>query len=143
MTRRANHSDKDLDHRIAGFLEREGRKPTYKEIKEMCPLGVSNDRISSAFARAENQTSNESGSDDPGAMAPPLTALKAFTSSIDGLLQEVQELQAENSKLRASQQSILAQHSLDIAKAVADVRRESQEKLNAVMRAILTAKSEE
>ena len=52
MSRKANYTDQALDNCIANFVDRESRKPTYSEIKKMCPLGVSNDRISSALRRA-------------------------------------------------------------------------------------------
>lgn len=100
----------------------------------MCPLGVSNDRISSALARAENRASISCEMDGADATEALTALLRVFRAAIAELFREVeaqqkkaQKLQAENRKLRGTQERILAQHSSEIAKAVAEARREAQE----------------
>ena len=144
MSRKAKHSDRELDERIADFFDREGRKPTYSEIKEMCPLGVSNDRISSALSRAEDCGYVSGKADGADTRHVPTAPPGGFRKVMDEFFREIeaqqamiQTLQAENSNLRASQERILAQHSADIAKAVKEVRAEAEAQLNAMARAFL------
>ena len=144
MSRKANHTDRELDKRITDFFGKAGRKPTYSEIKEMCPLGVSNDRISSALSRAEvcGYITGKAGGADTRHVptAPPGVLRKVmdeFFREFETQQEMIQKLQAENSALRASQERILARRSADIAKAVEEVREKAEGQLNAMARAFL------
>ncbi|WP_339638320.1 hypothetical protein [uncultured Sulfitobacter sp.] len=150
MSRKPKHTDRELDERIADFFGRAGRKPTYSEIKEMCPLGVSNDRISSAVSRAEDCGYVSGKADGADTKHVPTFPPGVFRKVMDEFFREVetqqemiQKLQAENSNLRASQERILARHSADIAKAVKEVREEAEKQLYAMARAFLKVGLEE
>ena len=147
MSRKAKHTDRELDNCIADFFGRAGRKPTYSEIKEMCPLGVSNDRISSALSRAEDcgyVAGTAGGANTKEVPTAPLGVFRAvfdeLCKEVETLQQKARKLEAENSKLRATQERILARRSADIAKAVEEVREEAEGHLNAMARAFLKAK---
>jgi galactokinase/mevalonate kinase-like predicted kinase len=144
MSRKAKHTDRELDERIADFFGNAGRKPTYSEIKEMCPLGVSNDRISSALSRAEECGYVCGKADGADTRYVPTAPPGVFRKVMDEFFREfeaqqamIQTLQAENSNLRASQKRILARHSADIAKAVKEVREEAEAQLKAMARAFV------
>ena len=144
MSRKAKHTDRELDARIADFFGTAGRKPTYSEIKEMCPLGVSNDRISSALSRAEDSGYVTGKADGGDSKEFPTAALVKFRARFEEVCQEVETLRQKtrrletgNSNLRASQERILARQSAEIAKAVEEVRQEAEGHLNAMARAFL------
>lgn len=146
MSRKANYTDQALDDCIADFFDRAGRKPTYSEIKELCPLGVSNDRISSALSRAEDCGYVSGKADEADTKEVPTAPPGVFRKVMAEFFREfetqqemIQKLQAENSNLRASQKRILARRSADIAKAVEEVRKEAEGHLNAMARAFLRA----
>ena len=144
MSRKAKNTDRELDARIADFFGTAGRKPTYSEIKEMCPLGVSNDRISSALSRAEDRGYVTGKADGGDSKEFPTAALVEFRATFEEICQEVEtlrqktrRLETENSNLRASQERLLARQSAEIAKAVEEVRQEAEGHLNAMARAFL------
>ena len=144
MSRKAKHTDRELDERIADFFGMTGRKPKYSEIKEMCPLGVSNDRISSALSRAEDSVAVRCKADGAASKEVPTASLGVFRATFEEICQEVEtlrqkarRLETENSNLRASQERILARQSAEIAKAVEEVRQEAEGHLNAMARAFL------
>jgi hypothetical protein len=150
MSRKPKHTDRELDNCIAGFFGRADRKPTYSEIKKMCPLGVSNDRISSALTRAEDCGHFTVKADRADTKEVPTAPLGVFRAVFDELCQEFEtlhqkarKLEAENSQLRASQERILARRSADVAQAVEEVREEAERHLNAMARAFIRAKLED
>jgi regulator of replication initiation timing len=150
MSRKANYTDQELDDCIADFFDREGRKPKYSEIREMCPLGVSNDRVSSALSRAEDRVGVPCKADGADNKEVPTASLGVFQATFEEICQELEtlrqkarRLETENSKLRASQERILARRSADIAKAVEEVREEAEGQLNAMARAFFRAKLED
>jgi hypothetical protein len=147
MSRKAKYTDQALDDCIVNFVVREGRKPKYSEIREMCPLGVSNDRISSALTRAEDCGYVTVKADRADTKEVPTAPLGVFRAVFDELCQEFEtlhqkarKLEAENSQLRASQERILARRSADVAQAVREVREEAEGHLNAMARAFIRAK---
>lgn len=150
MSRKANYTDQALDNCIANFVDRESRKPTYSEIKKMCPLGVSNDRISSALRRAGDRAATNCSPNGTVATETQTVPLVVFWAASEEICQEVEtlrqkarRLETEDSNLRASQERILARRSAEIAKAVAEVREEAEGHLNAMARAFLRAKLED